>query len=256
MTFAGSAANTADQLQAGLCLDGLTTEDIYAMNREFFSSLEKALGTDVTLKTANKVFQHHKYPALEQFLGNLQKHFASDAKAVNFADSVNAAKDINDWVHAQTEGKIKDLVPSSVLSDFTRLVLVNAIYFKGNWANKFDKSLTSKEDFFLRDGSSVKVDMMKLTNKKFRFRMNPAGLSACTCEFPYGENKSTAMTIILPHEGDDIGKLESQLTAEKLAEVFNYEYGAVPVHAYIPRFKMEYKNEVSLIWNFISLLDN
>ena len=113
-------------------------------------------------------------------------------------------------------------------------------------SNKFDKALTYKDDFMLKDGTKITVDMMKMTNKKFRYKMNPAGLSACTCEFPYGD-KSTAMTIILPHEGDDISKLESQLTASKLAEVFEYTPmpGPVPIHAYIPKFKMEYKNEVS-----------
>lgn len=246
MCFAGANASTADQLQAGLCLDNLTRDEIFAMNREFFESLNKVLGSDVTLKTANKVFQHHKHPLLTKYLDDLKNHFASDAKGLNFADSTNSAKDINDWVLEKTEGKIKDLVSPDLLDDLTRLVLVNAIYFKGNWSNKFDKALTYKDDFMLKDGTKITVDMMKMTNKKFRYKMNPAGLSACTCEFPYGD-KSTAMTIILPHEGDDISKLESQLTASKLAEVFEYPPmpGPVPIHAYIPKFKMEYKNELS-----------
>lgn len=246
MCFAGANANTADQLQAGLCLSNLSKDEVFSMNRDFFASLQKILGTEVSLKTANKVFQHHRHPLLSKYLEDLKNHFASDAKALNFSDSASSAKDINDWVLAETEGKISDLVSPSDLDDLTRLVLVNAIYFKGNWSNKFDKALTYKEDFIMRDGSSVKVDMMKITNKKFRYKMNPAGLSACTCEFPYGD-KSTAMTIILPHEGDDIAKLESQITAEKLAEVFEYPPmpGPVPIHAYIPKFKMEFGMELS-----------
>ena len=89
-----------------------------------------------------------------------------------------------------------------------------------------------------------KVDMMNLLNKKFLFKINPGGLTACTCELPYvGENIS--MTIILPHEGINIEDVEKQITHESLKQVFERNDIPSKVHLYLPRFKLDLKAEVS-----------
>ena len=134
---------------------------------------------------------------------------------------------------------------NSLINDLTRLILVNAIYFKGNWCHKFDKNLTYKEDFTLKDGTIQQVDMMKLTNKRFMFKINPGGLKALSCQFPY-EGQSTAMTIILPHEGISIEEVETELTAECLTQVFQPDRRPTKVHAFIPKFKLEFKSEVNI----------
>ncbi len=246
MAMTGSANETSEQLKSVLSLQDFTDEKILDLNREYMHVLESGLGSGVALNLANKIFQNNNYQVHQKFSDNLEKHFKAGSQAVNFGDSLNTAKLINDWVENKTEKKIKDLVPASVLSEDTKLVLVNAIYFKGNWNFPFKKEETYKEDFFLNDATTtVKVDMMKLTTKKFRHKINPAGLMACTCEFPYSGN-STAMTIILPHEGVNIKEVENKMNADVLKEVLEHAPmpGPVPIHAYIPKFKLEYKNEV------------
>lgn len=246
MAYVGAANETAEQMKNGLSLADLSNEDVLNMNREFFTNLEKTLGENVALKLANKIFQKEALILNAEFAENLNKHFQSETESVNFINSEEAANRINSWVMKKTENKIDNLVTPDVLDELTMLVLVNAIYFKGRWNYKFNKEKTYEEDFFLKDGSSVKVEMMKMTDKKFHHKINPAGLKACTAEFPY-TGRSTAMTIILPHEGISIDQVEEALNSEKLKEVFQHDPmpGPVPIHAYIPKFKMEYKKELA-----------
>lgn len=247
MAYSGANSATADQLKETLCLNDQSKEDIYKLNQEYLTLLHESLSDQVALKIGNRVFQNQGFPLNPEFSQNLQKYFRSDAQLVDFGDNVKAAAEINDWVLNQTANKIKDLVGPDALDSLTRLVLVNAIYFKGNWMHKFKESNTEKADFFLKDGkTTVKVDMMKLTDKKFRYKRNPADLKACTCEFPYA-GETVSMTIILPHEGVNIEEVESELNEKVLAEVLHRVPmpGPVPIHAYIPKFKMEYKQELS-----------
>ena len=80
---------------------------------------------------------------------------------LNFGESEVAASKINGWVENITRNKIKDLVSAGDFDELTRLVLVNAIYFKGLWKNKFDVRVTTKAPFHLNSKDSVEVDMMK-----------------------------------------------------------------------------------------------
>ena len=112
----------------------------------------------------------------------------------------------------------------------------------------------------LRDGSVKKVDMMKLINKKFLFKINPGGLSACTCELPY-IGDTVSMTIILPHEGINIEDVEKQLNHQALQEVFERNVRLGKVHLFLPKFKLDLKSEVNafvidfmfIIWLFFYL---
>lgn len=245
MVLAGADTETANQLKTALNLNDLSSEQIFEMNHEYLLNLDKNLSDDVALNIANKIFQQDKFNLLDTYTNNLKKHFRSCSQSVNFVESEKSAKIINDWVEEETNKKIKNLISPDILDDLTRLVLINAIYFKAKWSHQFKKENTQKDDFFLKDGKASKVDMMKLTDKKFRFKMNPGGLKARSCELPYAGN-SAAMTIILPHEEISIDEVESELNAEVLDKVFEHEpIPLLPVHVYLPSFKLEYKAELS-----------
>ena len=251
MCLVGARHETAAQLKELLCLSDLSDAEVLDLNREFNLKLDK-LGDHVSLNVANRIFQKQGYNLLQEFTTHLQKHFKSDAESLNFSNPEESAKCINNWVTTQTRSKITDLISPSLINDLTRLILVNAIYFKGNWCHKFDKNLTYKEDFILKDGTTQQVDMMKLTSKKFMFKINPGGLKALTCQFPY-EGQSVAMTIILPHEGISIEEVETELTAECLSQVFQPDRRPTKVHAFIPKFKLEFKSEVNINITLITL---
>uniref|UniRef100_A0A8C0I0J4 Serpin domain-containing protein n=1 Tax=Balaenoptera musculus TaxID=9771 RepID=A0A8C0I0J4_BALMU len=138
---------------------------------------------------------------------------------VESADFVNAAEEsrkmINSWVESQTNEKIKDLFPKDSLGSFTVLVLVNAVYFKGKWCQKFKKENTGEEKFWLNKDTSKSVQMMKQTDH-FNFT-SLEDMQVKILEIPY-KGKELSMMVLLPNELDGLQKLEDQLTAEKLIE--------------------------------------
>jgi serpin B len=104
---------------------------------------------------------------------------------------------INNWVEKETNDKIKDLIKSGVLNHTTRLVLVNAVYFKGDWAKKFKVESTKKGEFHLANGSPVETDMMSMKSL-FRIAQVPE-VDATALEIPYKGDR-LAMIFILPSE--------------------------------------------------------
>ncbi|CAF0726935.1 unnamed protein product [Brachionus calyciflorus] len=243
MCHAGAKTETAEQLKSLLSFSNLSNDEILSLNSSLISNVNSNLGENVTIKTANKIYPKQGYEVLSDYLNSVRKNFHADVQSLNFSDASGSAKVINDWVSSQTNDKIQDLISPSVLNDLTRLVLVNAIYFKGNWDLKFDSNLTTKEDFNLADGSVQKVDMMK-SNKKFRYIYKPGGIDADICELPY-EGGKLSMTIILPHEGQSIDRVENQLNDSTLNDILTLEIPKEKVILQVPKFKLEFKSELS-----------
>src|SRR5690606_11377317 len=133
----------------------------------------------------------------------------------------------------KTGGKIVDLIPSGHINPLSRLVLTNAIYFKGTWENEFDRELTEGEDFFAADGRTVTVPMMMKIGDEARFPYLEKG-DLQILKMPYqGENVS--LLILLPRN-KDLDSLERSISAEKLLQ-WREELREQTVDIYIPRFK-------------------
>ena len=133
--------------------------------------LAKLKSKDFTLAVANRIFIRKGFSPKASFLQKVRKFFYSRVGETDFDKSANAAKEINEWVEKRTMQKIKDLVKPESLGAGTNLVLVNAIYFKADWAKKFDKSLTKKKRFYTTEvGGQPFVSMMVMENYfKVRF---------------------------------------------------------------------------------------
>ena len=142
---------------------------------------------------------------------------------------------INQWVSDETNKKIENLL-AEPLDPMTRMVLVNAIYFKGDWAKKFDAKDTKKEKFYRSDDSSVDVDMM---NMKKKFSMDYIrDLKTKVLELPY-KGASLSMILLLPDDKDGLAKLESALTADHLMKLRVNPHGRNDVVVALPRFILE-----------------
>lgn len=157
---------------------------------------------------ATKVFYKMGYTIKPAFSEITKDSFDSEAQAVDFLQSRNAAKIINSWVEAQTNNKIKDLMSPNDFSNDTRLVLVNAIYFLCNWKLPFDPKETRKETFYNSGFFAVNVDMMNTYND-FKYKNLPEW-NATAIQLPY-KNSDIAMLFILPKSRLGLQFLESNL---------------------------------------------
>ncbi|NXJ46383.1 SPB10 protein, partial [Spizaetus tyrannus] len=124
-------------------------ENIHSGFKELLSAINKPSSTYL-LKSANRLYEEKTYPLLPNFLQLITSYYNAKPQAVNFkTDAEQARALINSWVENETERKIQDLLPAGSLNSHTVLVLVNAIYFKGNWKKKFLEKNTSEMPFRL-----------------------------------------------------------------------------------------------------------
>ncbi|XP_072254291.1 leukocyte elastase inhibitor-like, partial [Pyxicephalus adspersus] len=154
-------------------------------------------------------------------------------------------------------GKIKDLLPSKSVESSTRLVLVNAIYFKGNWAKQFIKVATSEMPFRLNKNETKPVQMMYI---KAKFPMTYVGdLFTKVIELPYVNNE-LSMFILLPDDIQDettgLEKLEKELTYSKFLEWTNPEKMGVPeMELFVPKFKLEDSFDLKSVLSDMGMAD-
>lgn len=200
-----------------------------------YSALIENLQSPV-LKIATQMFVEKTISLKPKFNENAAKYFKSGATSVDFKkDHESARQAINHWVEEKTSNKIKELLKQGILNDLTRLVLVNAIYFKANWKLKFNPDMTKKQKFHVSPSKSVDVDMMNI-KKKFSFRYNEK-LKSKILQMEYAEN-NFSMVFILPDKLDGLKELESKLSSVDISqELHTYEKPVVTVQ--IPKFKME-----------------
>lgn len=194
----------------------------------------QAEGSPVSI--ANKVYLMTGYEVKAEFNEIATKSFDSETEVVNFGESQVAATNINGWVEQKTHNKIKDLIDPSMLDGLTRMVLVNAIYFKGSWAKQFTKERTEQADFWTSETEKKSVDMM-FVKDHFRYAVLE-DLDATAIELPYA-NSSLAMMVILPNQKTGLAKLEAGLANVDLAEVSKRMH-KMEVNVYMPKFKVEY----------------
>ncbi|XP_042078941.1 leukocyte elastase inhibitor-like [Haplochromis burtoni] len=195
------------------------------------------------LKLANRLYGENTAHFLPDFLEATQKYYQADLKTVDFIGAPEACRAaINSWVEQQTENKIKDLLKPGTVDTDTRLALVNAVYFKGNWKNPFKEANTKEMPFKIKQNETVPVQMM-YQRKKLPYNYI-ADHDLQILELPYvGEELS--MFILLPKESSDgsgpLLKLEKELTQERLNEWTDRKsmntYSKVVLH--LPKFKLE-----------------
>ena len=233
MTYAGARGNTAVQMAEVLHFS-LEQERLHPA----FASIDKALGKmekqgNIELTTANSLWPQRGFPLLEEYLSLVRKHYGVSITPVDYAKAREKARQmINAWVEAKTKKKIKNLLQPGVLDALTRLVLVNAIYFKGRWANPFKKSLTEDRPFWLRPGRSVEVPMMT-QKKEFRYGEHDR---VQILELSYAGDE-ISMLVLLPKKVDGLKDLESVLTKENLTK-WKATMDEREVRVYFPRFKV------------------
>jgi len=185
------------------------------------------------LHTANALWIQQDFPILKDYTDTIREYYGGKAAPVDFAGATEQARqNINSWVEEKTSNKIKDLLPVGSVNGFTRLVITNAIYFKGKWVKQFDKQETKEENFNTVNGQSVKVQMMKLTGENATFNYTETG-DLQILEMPY-EGGNLSMLVLLPRS-NSLQSVEESLTAGKLSE-WKGQLAQQRVDVFMPKF--------------------
>ncbi|XP_015122619.1 leukocyte elastase inhibitor isoform X2 [Diachasma alloeum] len=208
----------------------------------------------VDLKLANKIFLAENVTVNPEFMEVTESVFKSAVQNVDYSEPEEASKTINSWCEQQTNSKIKDLFSADDFDNDTGLVLVNAVYFKGNWLQKFDANLTTSKKFTLEDGTTKKVPTMN-AYRDYRFGVLE-DLGARFVELPYESNDISdgiSMFIVLPNEPSGLKDLQQNLTKLDLNRLLSGSL--VKVNLSLPKFKVESKLDLKAPLSDLGLKD-
>jgi serpin B len=215
------------------------------------------------LKEADALWVQQGYSLLPEFLKLNKDNYEAGLNQLDFKGATEASRQtINLWVEQQTENKIRELLQPGMLTPDTRLVLTNAIYFKGDWEKQFKKEDTKDEDFHLSAAQTVKTPLMHMTiasNYSYgRDCCGPAlthplktpplsptkgfnyfdGGSFQALEIPY-KNKELSMIILLPKAMEGLSAFEQSLSPANTLKLLEQLWPTGNVIVTIPKFKME-----------------
>ena len=247
MTFAGADGETrsemarvlhfanAPDVPASFAALQHSLEQMSAETTELVKDSKKFGGPSepITLNIANRLFAQKSYHFREAFLSLVKQNFGGAFEPIDFvADPAAATQRINTWVADQTRDRIRDLIPGGALDKTTRLVLANALYLKAPWANQFSENATQAEPFFVR-GAPVNVPMMRKTDKSFGYARHEG---FTVVGVPYAGDE-LQLLILLPDDIDGLRRLESNLSADVLADCAKMQKRDVNLH--LPKFKLE-----------------
>ena len=233
MTAAGARGPTQSEMVKVLHLDA----DLAQAHAHYHQLLAQWNVVDerraYQLRVANRLWGQKGYPVLPEFLALTQQQYGAAMQLLDFAQAAAASREINQWVEDQTNGKIKDLIPPNALSALTRLVLTNAVYFKGDWVLPFQQRNTREEDFSVSAQEKVKTPLMHQQIKvgyawKETFQV---------LELPY-VGGDLAMVVFLPKKADGLPELEKTITVDKIGSLLA-NLPVREVNIYLPKFKLE-----------------
>ncbi|HBT25090.1 MAG TPA: serpin family protein [Pseudothermotoga sp.] len=232
MTYIGADSDTAQQMKNVLHFD-LDDETLLSNFSQLTTSLNQS-NENYQLSVANSMWLQEGYPFLKEFVEQIQKYYQSWINYVDFANHKDEAREkINEWIEAKTNNKIRDLIKPDDIDSLTRLVLTNAIYFKGLWLNPFDPSSTRKELFHISKNEEKEVDMMF---KNITANYTEDSLVQ-VLELPYAKNK-ISMIIVLPKEDKDLSQIEKNISLD-LFKKWRSNLKPTEVNVHIPKFKTE-----------------
>jgi len=234
MAYEGARGNTAVEMKS--ILNILQNDSV---TESSFGRLYNLLNHNIegyTINTANAFWANDDYKFLDEYINLLTSYYIAEANELDFSKRVEAAEIINTWIEEQTNDKINDMIKLDMLSKMTKLVLANAIYFKGLWEKQFDPADTYETDFETNSLETVTVDMMSYTGEDKKFNYTETD-DLKILELDYQGNE-TSMIIILPKE-NNITIAEKQLSKENLTNWKDSFTKTKIATLQIPKFKLE-----------------
>ncbi|MCF7907204.1 serpin family protein [Patescibacteria group bacterium] len=236
MTYEGARGETAEEMRSVFHFP--ESEEYLRSGYQSLNQVINQEDKDYQLRVANALWAEEDFEFLTEYFNLVNRYYGAEITNLDFKNNAEESRlTINDWVGEQTEDKIKDLIPAGAINPLTRLILTNAIYFKGNWLQEFDQDQTTERDFKVSESEVVRAEMMQRTDEEAEFNyLENEQLQIL--ELPY-QGEELSMLIFLP-QGNDIDALGDTLIVEKIEE-WKEELREQRVKVYLPKFKFETK---------------
>jgi serpin B len=241
LVYEGARGTTADEIRS---VFHFPEED--SVRRQGFADINAGMNSGdsgYVLRTANALWAETTYPFLPEYISNAEQWYSAPVTSLDFITSPeDSRKIINTWVEDRTNGKIPNLLPAGAIDPSTRLVITNAVYFKGTWVKQFDKNETREADFTITPGvpvgTTTRVQMMQRTDKDAIFNFTETDrFQALEMPYAHESGKQLSMLVILP-KGTDLASVENSLDTRDLSSLRN-SLAPGRVDVYFPKFRLE-----------------
>jgi serpin B len=237
ITYEGARGTTAGEIRTVFHFPADS-----ATLREGFSLINAGINSgdmNYTLSTANALWAEKTYPFMPDYISTAGRWYSANVTNLDFTGQPEASRQtINNWVADRTQDKIQNLLPAGSIGALTRLVITNAVYFKGTWQQQFDPDQTTDTPFRTSDGRTITVRMMQRTDEHAIFPYaETADLQMLSMPYSASGGNGLSMVVLLP-KGDDITVAEPYLNPANLSAL---EQSAVSqqVKVYFPKFTLE-----------------
>ncbi|KAL6982836.1 hypothetical protein U1Q18_016229 [Sarracenia purpurea var. burkii] len=255
LVAAGSKGPTLDQLLS--FLKSKSADDLNSLTSQFITLVLADGGPrgGPRLSFANGVWIDQSLPLKPSFKHVVDTVYKSASNHVDFqTKAVEATNEVNSWAEKETNGLIKEVLPSGSVDSSTRLILANALYYKGEWNEKFDASKTKDHDFHLLNGSSVQVPFM--TSKKKQLVSAFDGFKVLGLPYKQGEDKRRfSMYFFLPDAKDGLPALWEKVSSESVFLDRHLPYQEVEVGDFrVPKFQISFGFEASKVLKGLGLV--
>jgi serpin B len=233
MTYGGARGDTEKQMAEAMhfTLPQQRLHPAFSILQKQLIEDEKSRGYQLLL--ANALWPQKGEPILKEFLDLNKQYYGAGVTLLDFVNETEKSRQIiNSWVEEKTKSKIKGLIPPDGVDRATVLVLTNAVYFKGDWKIKFEKSDNKREDFAVSSRDKVTVDMMHI-KEDFKY-YEDSNFQAI--ELPY-KSDELSMLVILPRKTEGLREIEDGLTAKYLNTLMT-KMQKIKIDVYFPKFKM------------------
>lgn len=236
MTYNGANGETKTAFENVLHYEGQTTADVNQAALDLTNALLE-VDPKVEISIANSIWYRQGFSVEQDFITTNQTFYNAEVSSLDFSNP--ASKDIiNNWVDEKTNHKIDKIVDNINGDDI--MFLINAIYFKGAWKAEFDKNDTEEKPFYLADGSTKNVAMMKIEND-FSVYFEP---DYSAIDLPYGQG-NYSMVVLLPNDDSSLNKLINQLDNEEWNTLMQNMGEPSAWNLELPKFKFEYENTLN-----------
>jgi serpin B len=239
MTYGGANGETAAEMKKVLRLSQ-DPEQAMIHWGAMLARLQNP-GSKMSLQIANRLFGEQSFAFKKPYLEQTAKAFAAPLEKLDFIGEAEKQRThINTWVAAQTEDRIKDLLPNGAVTEDTRLVLVNAIYFLAKWSQPFTKESTLPKPFFVSAKNQKNVDTMHLRGQFGLYQGD--GVSVLQMEY---QGSEAAMWLVLPDKVDGLANVESSINTA-LFQKWMTEVRPSELLVALPRFEIQMPKPLQL----------